>query len=676
MNPFVPPTLDNLVNWSTVMNGQELVTMSEVLNIDNMDEFEVDDVGDHGIQKLKEKAKRRKGRGFVSDSATKDDVREYEGMQIDGDDDTPGPQRSHVLKSNQGYALVEYETFKEAQAAKDGLNGTKLLDQTIKVDWCFVKGPRKILCNSVPRIKMSREDLIKEVDSDLVSLYEICQQQGCTGPQLAEISRVLLEAVRGRKQRCWEKKSNFRLSVIGCFLAVLMALIFASGTGQDHGLAVLRLSMIKIRSWFDWTEWYHSNCLLPNPDYIPRGLEMSDCMACEASIWVEEVDLEEASPLLLAAHLDHDLPLVVRGGALSWPPLQDPTYFSISNISHLYADVDLMYVCKMSSSARLHDGLDLQRFLSRLARGYGPPHWFLQWQNCDVLETKLLRKLYSHPGFLPLALDLSGRNWVLASYNYPVVFARELDDPYPVLLVGQAKGAMDLSLIPRDPCDQLCTPLRLVLEEGDLLWNGIVNRGGGGGGALAGQSINLTAGGVTLKPTELGLPRSGALQEVGSQAVWSLSSCKSGFGVDQLRDGCLDTYWQSDGPQPHLINVQFHRKMTVADVCLYLDYKADESYTPSRISVRAGTHFNDLQEVEVVDLNEPSGWIVITLGDVFKRPIQTFMVQIAVLGNHSNGRDTHIRQVMIHSPAENFPCTVGNLGHFTTVDFLQHCFLR
>ena len=50
-----------------------------------------------GIQKLKEKAKRRKGRGFVSDSATKDDVREYEGMQIDGDDDTPGPQRCKSL---------------------------------------------------------------------------------------------------------------------------------------------------------------------------------------------------------------------------------------------------------------------------------------------------------------------------------------------------------------------------------------------------------------------------------------------------------------------------------------------------------------------------------------------------------------------------------------------------
>ncbi len=33
-------------------------------------------------------------------------------------------------------------------------------------------------------------------------------------------------------------------------------------------------------------------------------------------------------------------------------------------------------------------------------------------------------------------------------------------------------------------------------------------------------------------------------QEIGDQAVWSLSSAKPGFGVEQLRDDNLDTYWQ------------------------------------------------------------------------------------------------------------------------------------
>ncbi len=45
-------------------------------------------------------------------------------------------------------------------------------------------------------------------------------------------------------------------------------------------------------------------------------------------------------------------------------------------------------------------------------------------------------------------------------------------------------------------------------------------------------------------------------REIGSRASWSLSSCKTGFGVEQLRDDSLETYWQSDGPQPHYVTIQ------------------------------------------------------------------------------------------------------------------------
>ena len=42
---------------------------------------------------------------------------------------------------SQGYALIEYPTLAEARAAIDGANQTKLLDQTINVDFAFVRPP-------------------------------------------------------------------------------------------------------------------------------------------------------------------------------------------------------------------------------------------------------------------------------------------------------------------------------------------------------------------------------------------------------------------------------------------------------------------------------------------------------------------------------------------------------
>lgn len=43
----------------------------------------------------------------------------------------------------------------------------------------------------------------------------------------------------------------------------------------------------------------------------------------------------------------------------------------------------------------------------------------------------------------------------------------------------------------------------------------------------------------------------------------------------------------------------FRRRTTVKMLCIYADYKSDESYTPSKISVRVGNNFHNLQEIRV-----------------------------------------------------------------------------
>ncbi|GLJ49226.1 hypothetical protein SUGI_1039510 [Cryptomeria japonica] len=166
------------------------------------------------------------------------------------------------------------------------------------------------------------------------------------------------------------------------------------------------------------------------------------------------------------------------------------------------------------------------------------------------------------------------------------------------------------------------------------------------------------------------------MREMSKKAAWSVSSCKPGNGVHLLRDDNVETYWQSDGVQPHLVNIQFQRKVKLQLLALYVDFKHDESYTPSKISIRVGNGFRDLKEIKSVELVEPTGWTYISLCPSESREVfvQTFMLQLAVLSNHQNGRDTHIRQVKVYGPYPN-PVPLQEF-QFNSLEFTMYSNLR
>lgn len=131
---------------------------------------------DGDVERVKAGARMRKGRGFAEHDRDSERV-QYESIEDTGGQ---GPMRSiegwivfvakiheeaqedeisdrfaeygeikniHVNLDRRtgfikGYALVEYETYKEAQAAITAMNGGDFLGNTLQVDWAFVKPPK------------------------------------------------------------------------------------------------------------------------------------------------------------------------------------------------------------------------------------------------------------------------------------------------------------------------------------------------------------------------------------------------------------------------------------------------------------------------------------------------------------------------------------------------------
>lgn len=204
------------------------------------------------------------------------------------------------------------------------------------------------------------------------------------------------------------------------------------------------------------------------------------------------------------------------------------------------------------------------------------------------------------------------------------------------------------------------------------------------------------------------------LRDISSLATWTLSSAKPGCALAQLRHPSPTYFWQSDGPQPHTLSLHFFKLVSIVKLRIYLDFKLDESYTPTKIKFWAGMSEGGLVEFasweveESVDpdTGEPTsnvdkirGWIEIPLKGVGGRDPQYYeaqearrarayerrmqqtsvsganhmeveddlddeddleggdvlramIVQVRIMENHQNGKDTHVRGFQVFAKDE------------------------
>jgi len=161
------------------------------------------------------------------------------------------------------------------------------------------------------------------------------------------------------------------------------------------------------------------------------------------------------------------------------------------------------------------------------------------------------------------------------------------------------------------------------------------------------------------------LPPAG-LKDISSLASWTVSSAKQGCGVAALRSPDTSLFWQSDGPQPHTLAIHFFKLVSIVYMRIYLDHENDESYTPTKMQFWAGMGVHDLQEFAEMTFEQPKGWIDVDFTKVGpvanddqdtvnrhnidwrERPVlRAFLVQVRIIENHQNGKDTHLRGLQI-----------------------------
>ncbi|OAL05117.1 galactose-binding like protein, partial [Phaeosphaeriaceae sp. SRC1lsM3a] len=137
------------------------------------------------------------------------------------------------------------------------------------------------------------------------------------------------------------------------------------------------------------------------------------------------------------------------------------------------------------------------------------------------------------------------------------------------------------------------------------------------------------------------------LRDISTLASWTVSSSKPGCSVPQLRHPSTSLFWQSDGPQPHYLNIHFSKLVRVVALRLYLDFEIDESYTPTKILFLAGSGGNDLVEWGELKCESPRGWVWVDFSGPTMPVLRAHLIQVKILENHQNGKDTHLRGLQV-----------------------------
>lgn len=112
--------------------------------------------------------------------------------------------------------------------------------------------------------------------------------------------------------------------------------------------------------------------------------------------------------------------------------------------------------------------------------------------------------------------------------------------------------------------------------------------------------------------------------------------------------------------------MQFIRWVEIRAIRFYVDYGADESYTPTRVQFFAGSAKHNMLPFADMTLPNPKGWQDVPLrgagGGKDGNSLWCMVLRMVVLENHQNGKDTHIRGFKIYGFDDGNPLATRSLA--------------
>lgn len=90
------------------------------------------------------------------------------------------------------------------------------------------------------------------------------------------------------------------------------------------------------------------------------------------------------------------------------------------------------------------------------------------WENCGRKASKIFKRLYKRPEFLPLSFEIAAQHWIFVSNKFKHNIYIKVPISQRVVLFSQIKGQSEVKLI-SESCKTICKEKRISVKKGQIL---------------------------------------------------------------------------------------------------------------------------------------------------------------------------------------------------------------